>query len=162
MTLESKVVKELRRIGSGLRDNAFRFLVRHPVLAGASAALIGANAYYHDHKVDPNIIRALSDGHIDQLSYILPGYLTYLGLGLIRDYGPFPKQRYRLGSPNDSILKRGYHKAINNPRLSGLVVGSLAAIAHTSERVLIKGDKMDTEDFLRGLAGTPAVFSLLT
>ena len=169
MTLESKAARELRKIGSGLRDSAFRFLVRHPVLAGASAALIGANAYYQYHKVDPAIIGALADGHIDPLSYLLPGYLTYLGLGLVRDYGHFPKQRYRLGSPNDSILKpndsilkRGYHKVINNPRLSGLVVGSLAAVAHMSERVLIKGDKMDTEDFLRGLAGTPAVFSLLT
>lgn len=160
MTLESKVVKELRKIGSGLKDSAFRFLVRHPVLAGAGAALIGANAYYQNHKVDPNIIRALAEDHIDPLTYRLPGYLTYLGLGLIRDYGPSPRQQYQLGSPHESSLKRWYHRVVNHPRLNGLITGILAGVAQSSERVLARGENMDTGDFLRGLVQTSVGYAL--
>ncbi len=161
MNLEFKVMKELKNTLAKVKDATLSLLVRHPVLAGLSAAVLGANIYYQEHKVDPTFIGAIADNHIDQLSYLLPGYLTYITLGMLRDYGHFAKQRFKLGSSKDSSIKRAYYSLINHPRFNGLAIGSSIALAGVAEQALSSGSNMNTRGALRAVVGTPVVYSLV-
>ncbi len=161
MDIEEKIVANHQSLVAKCAENTRNFFFNHPLFTGFAAALASANISCLAAGKHAKLFEALAKAPPDLYQSV--GYAAYLAAGLSQDHLELrtPKDLLRIDN-SDSWMQRQTKRILNNPRLSGAIMGAAASAVYSLMYQLDQYTAHDTAIAARKFLFHAPVYGLMT